>query len=228
MTPDYPGKRFFVSPGSGLKSLPPPADNIKYMEQQYPSLQGFEVADDQSRQEVAPPKKLRREKGRRSVIWDYVETIFIALLMAVILRVFLVSAYRVSSGSMEDTLLAGDYIFVSKLAYEMSPPKLGDVIVFENPYDPTRDYIKRIVAAITITVTIALVEILYRGFSQTSGSAIGPRHSNARTTVPVAKYHPRFRGDKLAPATAGGRGLSTCRTVPSRNSPQYRHLIASA
>jgi signal peptidase I len=57
-----------------------------------------------------------------------------------------VSAYRVSSGSMEDALIEGDYIFVNKLAYKFSEPIAGDVIVFENPYDAERDYIKRIVA----------------------------------------------------------------------------------
>ncbi len=92
------------------------------------------------------PKKAKKVKKQKSIIREYAETIIIALLVAVLLRVFVVSAYRVASGSMEDTLLAGDYIFVNQLAYKFSEPKVGDVVVFENPTDPSRDYIKRIVA----------------------------------------------------------------------------------
>lgn len=97
-------------------------------------------------------KELRQGKPR----WrEYVETIAIALLAAILLRVFVVSAYRVASGSMEDTLEAGDYIFVNKLAYSFGDPETGDIIVFENPFDPTKDYIKRLVAIEGQTVEIA-------------------------------------------------------------------------
>ena len=55
---------------------------------------------------------------------------------------------------MEDTLMTGDYIYVSKLAYKFNDPKIGDIIVFENPYDPGRDYIKRIAAVGGQTVEV--------------------------------------------------------------------------
>lgn len=119
-----------------------------------PVQPGFDIDNYISRQDVAPPKSGKKERKGKSVFREYAETIIIALLVAVVLRIFVVSAYRVSSGSMEDTLLEGDYIFVNKLAYEFSPPKLGDIIVFENPYDPGRDYIKRIVAVDGQTVEI--------------------------------------------------------------------------
>lgn len=106
------------------------------------------------RQQVMAPKSDIKIKPQKPIWRAYVETIAIALLAALILRVFVVSAYHVSSGSMEETLLEGDYIFVNKLAYEFSPPKLGDIVVFQNPYDPTMDYIKRLVAAEGQTVEI--------------------------------------------------------------------------
>jgi signal peptidase I len=109
-------------------------------------VQEYGVETPVKKQGTKPPIKDKKGKTEKSLIREYIETIVIALLVAVLLRVFVVSAYRVSSGSMEDSLLEGDYIFVSQLAYEMSPPKIGDVIVFENPVDPERDYIKRIVA----------------------------------------------------------------------------------
>lgn len=130
------------------------------MESPYGMQQEFGVQEQVQRRQVRQPvsgKKIKREK---SLIREYAETIVIALLVAVLLRVFVVSAYRVSSGSMEDSLMEGDYIFVNKLAYKFSPPKIGDIIIFTNPYDASRDYIKRIVAAEGQTVEI-IDKILY-------------------------------------------------------------------
>ena len=103
---------------------------------------------------VRPPRPDNRAIKGKALWREYLETIIIALLAAVILRIFVVSAYHVSSGSMENSLMPGDYIFVNKLAYEFSPPKIGDIIVFENPFDPGEDYIKRIVAVGGQTVEI--------------------------------------------------------------------------
>ncbi len=114
----------------------------------------------QQTQPQVAPKKPVKGKTIKSLLREYAETIAIAILVAVILRIFVVSAYRVSSGSMEDALIEGDYIFVNKLAYKFSEPIAGDVIVFENPYDAERDYIKRIVAIGGQTVEI-VDKVLY-------------------------------------------------------------------
>jgi len=124
------------------------------MEQNYRTEPQFGRDDPFARQEVIPYPRGKKAKKEKSTLRSYVETIVLALLIALFLRLFVVSAYHVSSGSMSDTLLAGDYIFVSKLAYRYSPPKIGDIIVFENPYDASKDYIKRIVAAEGQTVEI--------------------------------------------------------------------------
>lgn len=96
----------------------------------------------------------RRE---RKPLWrEYLETAIIALVAAIILRVFVVSAYRVSSSSMENALYEGDYIFVNKLAYEFdNEPKPGDIIVFKYPNNPNKEYIKRVVAVGGETVQVA-------------------------------------------------------------------------
>ncbi|MCP4569863.1 MAG: signal peptidase I, partial [FCB group bacterium] len=128
---------------------------MEYQTEGMPPGFGNEVKEEPIyRQQVVAPKSDIKIKTQKPIWRAYLETIAIALLAALILRVFVVSAYHVSSGSMEDTLLEGDYIFVNKLAYEFSPPKLGDIIVFENPYNPTMDYIKRLVAAEGQTVEI--------------------------------------------------------------------------
>jgi signal peptidase I len=87
--------------------------------------------------------------------------LFYALLIAVFIRTFLFQPYNIPSGSMEDTLQVGDYLFVTKFAYGYShhslpwspklfsgriwsgKPERGDVVVFKLPVRPTEDYIKR-------------------------------------------------------------------------------------
>jgi signal peptidase I len=142
----------------------------------------------------------RQPKKEKSLLREYAETITIALLAAVLLRLFVVSAYHVSSGSMEDTLLAGDYIFVSKLAYEYSPPKIGDVIVFSNPYDPGNDYIKRIVAVGGQTVEVVDKVLVVDGQispipegsknidSRIIPAELTPRDNFGPITVPKGQY----------------------------------------
>ena len=94
---------------------------------------------------------------------EAVKTIVYALLIAVVIRTFVFQPFNIPSGSMEDTLLIGDYIFVSKFAYGYSrysfpfgmgpfdgrvmgrQPNRGDVIVFKLPADNSTDYIKRVI-----------------------------------------------------------------------------------
>ncbi len=100
---------------------------------------------------VKPTKKTKKIKP----LWrEYVEVLFISLAAAVLLRLFVVSAYRVDSASMEDSLFEGDYIFVNKLAYDFGDPQPGDIIVFKYPLNPTQDYIKRIIAGPGQTIEI--------------------------------------------------------------------------
>ncbi|MEW6388494.1 MAG: signal peptidase I [Thermodesulfobacteriota bacterium] len=89
---------------------------------------------------------------------EWGEAIFIALILALIIRTFVVQAFSIPSGSMMDTLLIGDYLFVNKLSYgirnpltnkvwiPIGKPRRGDVVVFIYPQDPTKDYIKRVIA----------------------------------------------------------------------------------
>ena len=91
----------------------------------------------------------------RSVIREYVEAALWALVLTLFLRAFVIQAFRIPSESMRDTLLVGDFLFVNKFEYGpkipfthvrlpgLRPPKRGDVIVFQFPQDPTKDFIKR-------------------------------------------------------------------------------------
>jgi len=91
----------------------------------------------------------------RSVIREYVEAALWALVLTLFLRAFVIQAFRIPSESMRDTLLVGDFLFVNKFEYGpkipfthirlpgLRAPRKGDVIVFQFPQDPTKDFIKR-------------------------------------------------------------------------------------
>lgn len=94
---------------------------------------------------------------KKSIIREYAESIAIAVLLALVIRTYLVQAFKIPSGSMEDTLAIGDHLLVSKFIYgtklpfsstrmvKVRDPRRGDVIVFEYPEDPSKDFIKRVI-----------------------------------------------------------------------------------
>jgi signal peptidase I len=104
-----------------------------------------------------------RKAARDGTMWETVKVVVQALLLAMVVRVFFYQPFNIPSGSMKQTLLVGDYLFVSKLAYGYSrysfpgslnlfsgrlfyaEPKRGDVAVFRLPRDPSVDYIKRVI-----------------------------------------------------------------------------------
>ena len=83
---------------------------------------------------------------RKSVLREYTEAILVAVLLALLIRTYVVQAFKIPSGSMIPTLLVGDHILVNKFIYQFTDPKRGDVIVFKFPVDESRDFIKRIIA----------------------------------------------------------------------------------
>ncbi len=103
------------------------------------------------------------DKQASGGLGETVKIIIQALVLALLVRTFLYQPFNIPSGSMEDTLLIGDYLFVSKYSYGYSrfslpfgphlfdgrvwsaPPKRGDIVVFKLPRDDSTDYIKRVV-----------------------------------------------------------------------------------
>jgi signal peptidase I len=88
---------------------------------------------------------------------DYLEPIILAVLIALFIRTFIIQAFKIPSGSMEPTLLVGDYLLVNKFIYGIKipftetkvfrfvNPRRGDIIVFPYPRDPSKDFIKRVI-----------------------------------------------------------------------------------
>ena len=97
---------------------------------------------------------MAQARRKKSKLREYFQVIVVSIVLALIVRTYIVQAFRIPSGSMEDTLLVGDFLLVSKFIYRFADPKPGDVIVFKYPLDPRRDFIKRCVAVGGQTVQI--------------------------------------------------------------------------
>jgi signal peptidase I len=92
----------------------------------------------------------------RPLLREYLEALLIAIIFATFARTYVVQAFKIPSGSMEENLLIGDHILVNKFVYgpasglerTLLPERRvrrGDVVVFKYPKDPARDFIKRCV-----------------------------------------------------------------------------------
>jgi signal peptidase I len=111
--------------------------------------------------------KMERKK---SIVREYAESIIIAILLALLIRAFVVQAFKIPSGSMKPTLQVGDHILVNKFIYgvklripftalnytliPVSSPKRNDVVVFIFPKETNKDFIKRVIGLPGDTVQI--------------------------------------------------------------------------
>ncbi|MFA7468660.1 MAG: signal peptidase I [Desulfotomaculaceae bacterium] len=86
------------------------------------------------------------EKKQKSALLEILESVAIAVLLAVLIRMFLFQPFIIPSESMYPTLQISDRIMVNKLSYHLGDPGRGDVIVFKYPMDPSRDFVKRLIA----------------------------------------------------------------------------------
>ena len=109
-------------------------------------------------------KQTRRKK--RSGHREYFKAFIVAIGFGLLIRTFVLQAFSIPSGSMEDTLLPGDFLLSNKLIYgakipftpwrlpAFRDPKPGDVVIFQYPLDTERDFIKRVVAGPEQTIEI--------------------------------------------------------------------------
>jgi signal peptidase I len=102
-------------------------------------------------------REMEQEKTKKHVIREYAESIVIAVVMALIIKAFVIQAFKIPSGSMIPTLKIGDHILVNKFIYgtklpftdriiiPLKRPNRGDIIVFKFPDDEKKDFIKRVI-----------------------------------------------------------------------------------
>jgi signal peptidase I len=103
-----------------------------------------------------PPQTNVKAK-KKGTFREYAEALLTAILIALVIRAFVIEAFKIPSGSMLPTLSIGDHIFVNKFIYglripftkyrilDVSEPERGDVVVFIYPTEERKDFIKRIV-----------------------------------------------------------------------------------
>ena len=139
----------------------------------------------------------KKKKKSKNQLREYTEAILIALLAALILRSFVVQAFRIPTGSMKDTLLVGDFLLVNKFIYgartpdsipftkimlpylrlpAFKDPEPGEIVVFKYPKDPTLDYIKRCIAVGGQTVEMRNGVVYVNGKPEGKMEEVGKRY----------------------------------------------------
>ncbi len=137
---------------------------------------------------TSKPQKPRKRVGKRSTFRDYTESLFVALAIALVIRALVIYPFRIPTGSMENSLLVGDFLLANKFVYGIrSPdwigipytrigfklpffrtpgfrkPQRGDVVIFKYPRDDFLNYIKRCIAVSGDTVEIVEKNVYVNG-----------------------------------------------------------------
>lgn len=164
-------------------------------------------------------KKNRFDFAQKSTTREYVESIVVAVAIALLLRAFVIEAFKIPTGSMVPTLAVGDHIFVNKFIYglripftnawfvQWSKPSRGDVIVFRYPPDPSKDYIKRVVAVPGDRISVKQGVVYVNGDALTRQN-LGPypyydesldesgRHYRGRVALPMRSFKENSAGQE--------------------------------
>lgn len=133
-------------------------------------------------------KALDTANGRRTgtfgFMWEWFRSVAIALALFFVVRSFFVEAFKIPTGSMEGTLLVGDFLLVNKMVYgaevpftkvklpALRTPQRGDIIVFQWPMDRTKNFVKRIVGMPGDTVEMRDGNLILNGQPQEEPYAV--------------------------------------------------------
>jgi signal peptidase I len=112
---------------------------------------------------------------RKSTVREYFESVCVAVILALFVRTFVVQAFKIPTGSMENNLLIGDHLLVNKFVFAptlsglertllpIDPIRRGDILVFKYPEDPERDFIKRVIGLPGETVELRAKKVYIDG-----------------------------------------------------------------
>ncbi len=132
---------------------------------------------------------------KKSTAREYFESIVVAVILALFIRTFVVQAFKIPTGSMEENLLIGDHLLVNKFVFgptasgaekavlPITDIKRGDVIVFKYPVEPERDFIKRVIGLPGETVEVKERKIYI------NGAAIDDPHAHYLLPASSTDYH---------------------------------------
>ena len=116
-----------------------------------------------------------RAEFTKSTVREYFESIVIAVILALFIRTFVVQAFKIPTGSMENNLLIGDHLLVNKFVFGPTATALeralfpigtitrGNVIVFKYPEEPERDFIKRVIGLPGETLELRAKKVYING-----------------------------------------------------------------
>lgn len=151
------------------------------------------------------------DKPTKSRLRENVEAVVIAIVLALFIRTFVVQAFKIPSGSMKPTLQVGDHILVNKFIYgiklpfsnttliPISKPDREDIIVFEYPVEPDKDFIKRVIGIPGDSVEVKNKQVFVNGKplesrysmhtdNQTLPAMVNHRDNFGPVTVPENSY----------------------------------------
>lgn len=152
---------------------------------------------------------LQDKAPKHKSLWrEYAEALIVALVLAMVIRTFIVQAFKIPSESMLETLQVGDHLLVNKFLYGVkwpftntyivkgADPQRGDIIVFEYPNNPILDYIKRIVGVPGDVIEVRNKQLYRNGqpvkeayIRNIEPNRIEPTRDNfGPVTVPADKY----------------------------------------
>lgn len=145
--------------------------------------------------EEQPAAPLQRA-SRRDGLWDTVRSLLIVLVGVFCIRTFVAEATVIPTGSMENTILIGDHVFLNKLLYgpqlpytdvrfpRLAPIHRGDIVAFHYPVNPTQMFVKRVIGVGGDVVRIADKKVSVNGkllkepYAQFMSSAVFPLRDN--------------------------------------------------
>jgi signal peptidase I len=125
--------------------------------------------------DAGPAKAGHHVPYKKSTAREYFESICIAVILALFVRTFVVQAFKIPTGSMENNLLIGDHLLVNKFVYAptttpledmllpIDPIRRGDIVVFKYPEDPERDFIKRVIGLPGETIELKAKKVYIDG-----------------------------------------------------------------
>lgn len=169
--------------------------------------------------------------GRGRVVAENVECLAIAVVMALVLKHFLVEAYKIPTGSMQPTILGNaergifDRVLVNKLAYLLGEPKRYDVIVFKYPLDRSKNYIKRLVGLPGERVTLFHGDVFVAPPSPDGArppSRIARKPDEKRDAILRRVFPTGREGERLEDGFVAARGRVTFQKDQAHLSPGAR------
>ena len=124
------------------------------------------------------------EEEEEEGFWWWVRPVLIAVGVTLLLRFFVVEAFRVPTGSMEKTIMPGDFVLTEKVSPHFREPEVGDVVVFDNPANDGTVLVKRVIAKAGQTVDMR------NGVVYVDGEFLREPYTNNKDSKPLASQMP--------------------------------------